>query len=422
MYQGNAAVYRLALLSVSVGLAHAAPASAQTYFVSPRGNDDASGRSPARAWRTVARVDRARLEPGDVVLFAAGATFTDTTLIPPASGAAGAPIRFGSYGRGRAVISNAGGAVWFDARRFLSFDHLTLTTNGAASVILAGSTAGSSDITVRDCLLANTADAAINSPSRHDSDWLIADSTIEDTGDSGLILLGSNDIVRGNSIRDVGRNRKLDYGKHGIYAKGPDVLVEDNTISHFPGSGISVRLRDARLVDNEISDGPTAISFFRQGRLVGDSTIEDNELSDISAAGFYYDGGGENFVVSGNRIAMSGGAAFSIAGTPSRNLTIAGNTVTGTPAYALEMSSFSDGATYVEHGNRFVGAPVFGWDGRRVDLREYQALSGQGGGDELIPAPAGPPLDGGLIAAAVAASACLLGIGALLLRRRRRAQ
>jgi hypothetical protein len=412
-------VYRLVLLSVAVGLAHAAPASARTYFVSPRGNDGASGRSPAQAWRTVGRVDRARLEPGDIVLFAAGATFTDATLIPPASGAAGAPIRFGSYGRGRAVISNAGGAVWFDDRQFLSFDHLVLTTKGAASVILAGSTTGSSDITIRDCLLTNTADAAINSPSRHDSHWLIAGSTIDDTGDSGLILLGSDDIVRGNSILDVGRNRRLDYGKHGIYAKGPGILVEDNRISHFPGSGISVRLRDARLVGNEISDGPTAISFFRQGRLVGDSTIEDNEFSHISAAGFYYDGGGENFVVSGNRIAMSGGTAFSIAGTPSRNLTIAGNTVTGTPAYVLEMSSFSDGATYVERGNRFVGTAAFGWNGHRVGFEEYRSLSGEGGGDELIPVSAGAGLDGGLLAAAAAASACL-GLGALLLRRRRR--
>ena len=415
-------MYRLVLLSVAVGLAHAAPASARTYFVSPRGNDGASGRSPAQAWRTVGRVDRARLKPGDTVLFAAGATFTDTTLIPPASGAAGAPIRFGSYGRGRAVISNPGGAVWFDDRRFLDFDDLSLTTNGAASVILAGSTTGSTDITVRDCLLADTADAAINSPSRRDAHWLITGSTIEDTGDSGLILLGSHDIVRANTILDVGRNRRLDYGKHGIYAKGPDILVEDNTISRFPGSGISVRLRDARLVGNTISDGPTAISFFREGRPVGDSTIEGNDFIGISAAGFYYDGGGENFVVSGNRIAMSGGTAFSIAGMPSRNLTIAGNTVTGSPAYILEMSSFSDGATYLERGNRFVGTGAFGWNGQRVGFQEYRALSGEGSGDELFPRPAASGLEPWLTAAALAASVCLLGIGVLLLRRRDRSR
>jgi len=320
------------------------------------------------------------------------------------------------------VISNPGGAVWFDDRRFLDFDDLSLTTNGAASVILAGSTTGSTDITVRDCLLADTADAAINSPSRRDAHWLITGSTIEDTGDSGLILLGSHDIVRANTILDVGRNRRLDYGKHGIYAKGPDILVEDNTISRFPGSGISVRLRDARLVGNTISDGPTAISFFREGRPVGDSTIEGNDFTGISAAGFYYDGGGENFVVSGNRIAMSGGTAFSIAGMPSRNLTIAGNTVTGRPAYILEMSSFSDGATYLERGNRFVGTGAFGWNGQRVGFPEYRALSGEGSGDELFPLPAGSGLEPWLIAAALAASACLLGIGVLLLRRRDRSR
>ena len=210
---------------------------------------------------------------------------------------------------------------------------------------------------------------------------------------------------------------KRDYP---IYAKGPDILVEDNTISHFPGSGISVRLRDARLVDNEISDGPTAISFFREGRKVGNSTILDNDLAGISAAGFYYDGGGENFVVSGNRIAMSGGTAFSIDGTPSRNLTITGNTVTGTPAYVLEMSSFTDGASYLESGNTFAGTPAFGWNHHRVSYQEYRALSGQGRGDAVVPVPAGAALDAGLLAAGAAASACLLWIGGLSLRRRRR--
>jgi len=413
-------VHRLALLSIAAGLAHTAPAFARTFYVSPRGRDDASGRSPALAWRTVARVDRARLEPGDSVLFAAGARFTDATLVPSASGTARAPIRFGSYGPGRAMISNPDGAVWFDGRSFLTFDRLTLSTGGAASVILAGSTRGSSHITVRDCLLTDSADAAINSPSTRDSDWLITASTIEDTGDSGLILVGSNDVVRRNSIRDVGRNPRLDYGKHGIYAKGPNILVVDNTISHFPGSGISVRFANAHLLDNTISDGPTGISFFREDRRVGDSTILGNDFAGISAAGFYYDGGGENFVVSGNHIAMSGGTAFSIAAAPSRNLTITGNTVSGTPAYVLEMSAFGDGASYRESGNTFVGPAAFGWNHRRIGYAEYRALSGQGRGDALVAAPRGGALDSGLIAAAAAAAACLLGITALTLRRRRR--
>jgi hypothetical protein len=84
--------------------------SGTTYYVSPSGSDSSSGISPADAWKTVSRVDRARLAPGDGVLFQGGATFGDQVLMPSTSGAAGDPIVYGSYGQGSATISQG---AWF---------------------------------------------------------------------------------------------------------------------------------------------------------------------------------------------------------------------------------------------------------------------------------------------------------------------
>ena len=47
------------------------------YFVSPSGSDRNPGTSPQRPWRTVARVNRAHLVPGDGVLFQGGQRFSD---------------------------------------------------------------------------------------------------------------------------------------------------------------------------------------------------------------------------------------------------------------------------------------------------------------------------------------------------------
>lgn len=80
-------------------------ASAATYYVSSsRGSDVNLGLAGA-PWQTMARVNRARFLPGDVVLFRREDAWRET-LRPGASGAEGRVIRFGAYGSGhKPVIS-----------------------------------------------------------------------------------------------------------------------------------------------------------------------------------------------------------------------------------------------------------------------------------------------------------------------------
>ena len=94
----------LVLVAALLGASAAPAAGAATYYVSASGSDSAAGTSPTSAWRTVGKVNGAALQPGDVVLFEGGATFSDAALMPSRSGTSGARIVYGSYGSGRAAL------------------------------------------------------------------------------------------------------------------------------------------------------------------------------------------------------------------------------------------------------------------------------------------------------------------------------
>lgn len=84
--------------------------AAGDYHVSP-GGDDANPGTQQRPWRTIARVNRATLGPGDRVLFEGGQTFAGTIRLGAEdSGSAEARVIISSYGEGRATISAGEGA------------------------------------------------------------------------------------------------------------------------------------------------------------------------------------------------------------------------------------------------------------------------------------------------------------------------
>jgi acetyl esterase/lipase len=63
-----------------------------------KGDDDCDGRSPGSAWRSLEKVNRASLKPGDTVLFKRGGQWRGQLI--PQSGAAGLPITYGAFGTG----------------------------------------------------------------------------------------------------------------------------------------------------------------------------------------------------------------------------------------------------------------------------------------------------------------------------------
>jgi hypothetical protein len=78
-----------------------------TYYLDPAGSDDADGRSPGAAWRSLDRVRSTVLAPGDTLLLRGGAQFTGMLYLQDTdAGKAAAPVAIGSFGSGRATITS----------------------------------------------------------------------------------------------------------------------------------------------------------------------------------------------------------------------------------------------------------------------------------------------------------------------------
>jgi hypothetical protein len=394
---------RLVLTLLAFGLL-AGPAHATTYYVSSRGNDTATGLSPANAWRTVQRVNGAYLRKGDAVLFEGGQTF-DGPLVPPSSGSLTGVIRFASYGTGRATIgSSTSNAIYLPGRSRLVFENLTLTTYGEHIHIVASNPIGTTrTITFRNCLLTNTGAFAINSPSVTDSDWTIEDSTISRTGESGITWRGRNFVVQRNTILDTGLTPS--EASHGIYAKGPVAKVVDNTIARYDRYGITVRYENSLVEGNRVSGGVGGISYFQESTLTGTTRIVYNTISNVSVVGIYVDrGSAESFVIANNTVAAGAGTWSALDIRRQRSVTLANNLVTGSFLYALQAEQPIAG--YDEHHNLWYpgSGTRFFWNGIALSLTDYRAASGEGGSDlaldprldaGLVPQPGSPAVDAG---------------------------
>jgi hypothetical protein len=72
---------------------------ATTYYVSPTGNDAASGTSRTTAWQTLTKVNAVTFAAGDIILFERSGSWNGTLTVK-SSGTVGNPITYGAYGEG----------------------------------------------------------------------------------------------------------------------------------------------------------------------------------------------------------------------------------------------------------------------------------------------------------------------------------
>ncbi|HTE63266.1 MAG TPA: right-handed parallel beta-helix repeat-containing protein [Solirubrobacteraceae bacterium] len=302
-----------------------APAAAKRFYVDPSGRDGASGRSPAHAWRTVHRVNRASLRPGDVVAFRAGRTFADDQLTPRRSGARGAPIAYRSYGGSAATLARG---AWLASVSWISVARLRF--HGTDQAIASGRGSGARHITVVRNLISDV-DVAVNSANPADRAWRIAHNRIVRTGDSGIIAQGSSFTIAANEITRTGLDRGIPYDKHGIYSKSARARIVGNRITGFQAQGISTRFRDAVIEDNVVRDGGDGIGYWGDDPVAGTTTICGNTIAGVRY-GVLIGGDGaagqtqERFRILRNTITTTGGAGVYNAGGLPR-VTAAGNRV-----------------------------------------------------------------------------------------------
>ena len=82
-----------------------AGACSNVYYISPDGDDENSGKSRAKAWKTIQKVNDTDFAPGSSILFEGGKEFEGTIRLSRAdAGAAGIEVTISSYGEDRAVI------------------------------------------------------------------------------------------------------------------------------------------------------------------------------------------------------------------------------------------------------------------------------------------------------------------------------
>lgn len=312
-------------ISVQVKGAATTPITGQSYYVSATGSDSNDGQSPPSAWRTVGRANSAALHPGDGVLFEGGKTFSDIELSPRASGTASHRIVFGSYGVGKARLAQG---IWlFNARGFAFQNFAISGTSQAVSASQSGN--GSPDVTLENLSISGVG-IAINSANWGDINWTIRNNTISHTGDSGMILYGTNFSVTGNTISDTGTDSSISYGKHAIYLKVIGATVAYNKITRPGANGISVRYRDSILEHNVIVGGQVGIGWFQYDPVAGTARWRYNTISETTEADIYVspsDVAGstrESFVITDNSLAKRSGAYLDLQST-SGTYTVANN-------------------------------------------------------------------------------------------------
>lgn len=111
---------------------------ATNFYISPQGNDNASGTSSATPWRTISKINSSKFNPGDQINLQRGGMWREMLVIP-SSGAAGSPITITAYGTGAKPILNGadlhtgwvnyGANIWGNA---------ALTQNGVALIMVDG--------------------------------------------------------------------------------------------------------------------------------------------------------------------------------------------------------------------------------------------------------------------------------------------
>jgi hypothetical protein len=222
----------LAIAVLTILLAHSAHAAPVTYYVSPTGNDRAPGTSTRRPWRTLARVNRVRLRPGDRVLLRGGTFFGGTLRLGHSDGGSAArPVVISSFGTGRATIL-AGGAPAIELHDLggVRISNLTLVGSGATS------NRGSGVQAVND--LRGAASLRMLD---------IEGVQASGFGFAGISLAGKPADGSQSGYRDVTINNCVahDNRYYGVYVDG----VEDARTTRYANSG--VKIENCRAYDNQ---------------------------------------------------------------------------------------------------------------------------------------------------------------------------
>jgi hypothetical protein len=263
------------LLAVVVFCANS---QSKTYFVSPDGNDQASGLSQKDAWKTLERVNQVTFQPGDKILFEAGGVWYGQLKLK-GSGAPEKPVTMSGYGGKERPVINLGRAegagIRLENQSWWVIDNMQVTSGvphelgigrQGIAVIVRGENQHVEGIVIRNCYI-------------HDI-WgqLGGSGEFFNYASSAIYVAVQN--VRPAGGQTPGQAQTQAQGQARTQSQSStlnDVLIEHNRIERVDKCGIVVRgCRNNMLVRHNYIEGAGGDGIYCQGMYRG--VIEYNEV------------------------------------------------------------------------------------------------------------------------------------------------
>jgi hypothetical protein len=328
------------LLCAVALLGFAANSQALTYYVdSVAGSDNNGGNSTSAPWKTLAKVSRHYVAPGDWVLLKKGDTWSESPTFVN-SGASGAPITFGTYGTGNAPIIK--GMVSLSDVSYVTLSGLMIE-NSATLIYIDGG----SHIIVTGCALKNA-------------------------GTFGIRVLSSPKFTFSNSTYSLDPTFYM-YGdviRVQISSDSPTVTgntVTLNQTSHASAGLYFMDVNNVTVASNTVTGGSQQIGIKADTKDITGALVHDNAV-------YYPDhtaGDGEgieftgttstNVTVSGsiyhNFVRCNSNTNNAISGFMAKNVMVYNNIVIGPiQDAAFHWSTNSPGGLF--YGNTVYNAPI----------------------------------------------------------------
>lgn len=246
--------------------------SAQTYYVSEKGDDTLSGQSKNQAWQSIRRANKVskRLKPGDQLLFKRGDRFGDKILKLKASGSAEKPIVIGAYGEGPPPIFDGGGINKVGIQMYqpntshILIENLHIANSKGRNGITADAE-GMADITIQNVTIENLKGNGIALTGVRG--FRVENTCIRGTSTNGIYIssgkksVAQNGVIRHNVVNCQGASNdgitfhQASKRKGGTH-NGGNHLIEGN-VAHHCGeqgfdltSGFDIILRDNLSYEN----------------------------------------------------------------------------------------------------------------------------------------------------------------------------
>lgn len=270
----------------------------KVYYVNGEsGNDANSGKSPAKAWASLQKVNQAVFQPGDKILFKSGTTYYGQ-LEPKGSGIKDKPILIDRYGIGKKPAIHGEGnklhTLLLYNVEYWEIRNLEITNTGkerAANrrgVIVRAENFGDCNHIVLDSLEIHHVNGSL---------------VKKDGGGSAILWENSGDKIPTRFVDLIIQNNHLHHsGRNGINAKGNTnrnkwfpsigVIIRNNLLENIPGDGIVPIGCDGAIVENNVlRDFPDILSHEEAAAGIwpwsSDNTlIQFNEVSGHKATAY----------------------------------------------------------------------------------------------------------------------------------------